>query len=106
YGFAPEDNLAYAHIVRLDMDAIAQLNKRYQGAPVLNAWPVSDQLARPELGYVKEPWDVCRIEDFTLQQIDIAAQEPQKYSVAVVFSTKYDPQGIFTLGSREEALNE
>lgn len=106
YGFAPEDNLAYARVIRMDMDAIAQLNKRYQGAPVLTAWPVSDQLTRPELGYVKEPWDVFRIEDFTAQQIDVAAQEPQKYSVAIVFSTKYDPQGIFTLGSREEALNE
>ena len=107
YGFAPEDNLAYARVVRMDMDAIAQLNKRYQGAPVLTAWPVSDQLTRPELGYVKEPWDVFRIEDFTAQQIDIAAQEPQKYSAAIVFSTKYDPpQGIFTLGSRDEALNE
>lgn len=107
YGFAPEDNLAYARVVRMDMDAIAQLNKRYQGAPVLTAWPVSDQLTRPELGYVKEPWNVFSIEDFTAQQIDIAAQEPEKYSAAIVFSTKYDPpQGIFTLGSREEALNE
>ncbi len=107
YGFAPEDNLAYARVVRMDMDAIAQLNRRYQGAPVLTAWPVSDQLTRPELGYVKEPWDVCRIEDFTPQQIDIAAQEPEKYSVAIVFSTKYEPpQGIFSLGSRQEALDE
>ncbi|HLI02810.1 MAG TPA: hypothetical protein VKU93_00960, partial [Terracidiphilus sp.] len=107
YGFAPEDNLAYARVVRMDMDAIAQLNRLYQGAPVLTAWPVSDQLTRPELGYVREPWNVCRIEDFTPGQIDIAAQEPEKYSAAIVFSTKYDPPlQLFSLGSGEEALNE
>ena len=31
YGFAPEDNLAYAHVIRLHQAAIAQLNKRYPG---------------------------------------------------------------------------
>jgi len=29
YGFAPEDNLAYAHVIRLHQAAIAQLSKRY-----------------------------------------------------------------------------
>jgi len=74
---------------------------------VLTAWPVSDELTKPELGYVKEPWDVCRIEDFTAAQIEVAAEEPEKYSAALVFSTKYDPPlPLFTLGAQEEALNE
>ena len=107
YGFAPEDNLAYAHVIRMDMAAIAQLRAHYDGAVVLTAWPVSDELTRPELGYVKEPWRVCRIEDFTAEQIHRAAQEPEKYSAALVFSTKYDPpQPLFSLGKDEEALNE
>ena len=48
-----------------------------------------------------------RIEDFSAQQIGIAAQEPEKYSAALVFSTKYDPpSSIFSLGARSEALDE
>lgn len=107
YGFAPEDNLAYARVVRMQMDGIAQLRQRYNGAVVLTAWPMSDNLTRPELGYVKEPWAVFRIENFTAAQIDIAAQEPEKYSAALVFSTKYDPPlPLVSLGAREEALDE
>ena len=107
YGFAPEDNLEYARVVRLDLAGIAELHRRYPGATVLTAWPVSDQLTRPELGYVKEPWDVCRIEDFSPAQIAVAAQEPDQYSAALVFSTKYDPpRSLFTLGSGSEALDE
>jgi hypothetical protein len=105
YGFAPEDNLAYAHVVRMDQSAIAQLTKRYPGATVLSAWPVTDELTRPELGYVKQSWDVVAIDDFSAQQIDRAAQEPQAYSAALVFSTKYDPSTpLVRLGG--EALDE
>jgi hypothetical protein len=69
---------------------------------------MSDALTRPELGYVKEPWEVCRIEDFTAAQIDVAAREPERYSTALVFSTKYDPPlPLMGLGAgREEALAE
>jgi hypothetical protein len=47
---------------------------------------------------------VCAIDDFTAAQIDRAAQEPQEYSAALVFSTKYDPPlPLLRLG---EALDE
>jgi hypothetical protein len=91
YGFAPEDNLTYAHVIRLHQAAIRQLTARYPGSTVLTAWPVSDELTRPELGYVKTPWDVYRLEDFTAAQISIAAQTPGGYSSALVFSTKEEP---------------
>jgi len=107
YGFAPEDNLAYARVVRLHLAGIYQLEHRYPGATVLSAWPMTDELTRPELGYVKKPWDVARIEDFTPTQIALAAQEPEKYSAALVFSTKYDPpKSLFSLGAKSEALDE
>jgi hypothetical protein len=107
YGFAPEDNLAYAHVVRLHLAGIYQLEHRYPGATVLSAWPMTDELTRPELGYVKEPWDVARIEDFTPAQIALAAQEPEKYSAALIFSTKYaPPTSLFSLGAKSEALDE
>lgn len=91
YGFAPEDNLAYVRVVRMHQAGIAQLAKLYPGATVLTAWPMTDELTKPELGYVKQPWDVCAIDDFSAAQIERAAQEPQAYTTALVFSTKYDP---------------
>jgi hypothetical protein len=107
YGFAPEDNLAYAHVVRLHLAGIAQLNKRYPGATVLSAWPMTDELTRPELGYLKEPFDVCSLEDFSAGQIDRAAQEPEKYSAALVFSTKYDPPApLFDMGAIGKGMEE
>jgi hypothetical protein len=100
YGFAPEDNLAYAHMIRLHEAGIAQLSRRYPGATVLSAWPVTDDLAKPELGWVKQPWDVFALDDFSSAQIDRAAEDPGRYSAALVFSTKYDPPPIISLGRR------
>jgi len=107
YGFAPEDNLAYMHVVRLHEAGIAQLNKLYRGATVLTAWPMSDELARPELGYLKQPYDVYRLEDFTAAQIARAGAEPEKYSAALVFSTKYDPpKPLLSLGAMSQEMDE
>ena len=73
---------------------------------VLTAWPMTDELTKPELGYVKQPWDVLAPSTISAaSQIERAAQEPQKYSVALVFSTKYDPPSqLLYLGG--EALDE
>jgi 4-amino-4-deoxy-L-arabinose transferase-like glycosyltransferase len=98
YGFAPEDNLMYAQVIRLHEVGIAQLKARYPGATVLSAWPMTDELTRPELSYVKEPWDVFAIDDFSLGQIQQAAGEPGRYSAALVFSTKYDPPPLISFG--------
>ena len=92
YGFAPEDNLAYAHVVRLHLAGIGQLKKQFAGSTVLTAWPMSDELTKPELGYLKEPFAVYRLEDFSETQIARAAQEPEEYSTALVFSTKAEPK--------------
>ncbi len=107
YGFAPEDNLAYARLVRMDQAGIAQLNAHFRGAAVLSAWPVTDELSRPELGYVKEPYQVYSVDDFSSAQIDRAAGEPWNYTAALVFSTKYDPPSpLLSLGKRSQALDE
>jgi hypothetical protein len=92
YGFAPEDNLAYAHVVRLHLAGIKQLKTQFPGSTVLTAWPMSDELTKPELGYLKEPFAVYRLEDFSEAQIARAAQAPEEYSTALVFSTKDEPK--------------
>jgi hypothetical protein len=63
-------------------------------------------LTRPELGYLKQPFDVYRLEDFTAAEIARAAAEPEKYSAALVFSTKYDPPPLLAnLGLGSEAMD-
>ncbi|HEY9128125.1 MAG TPA: glycosyltransferase, partial [Acidobacteriaceae bacterium] len=98
YGFAPEDNLTYAHVIRLHQQAIHELNLHDKGASVLSAWPGTDELSRPELGYAAAPpappFDVIRIDDFSAPQIDRAAAESGSYSMAFVFSTKEEPGGL------------
>ena len=107
YSFAPEDNLAYARVVRLHEAGIAQLNARYAGATVLTAWPMTDELTRPELGYLKQPYEVYKLKNFTAVEIARAAAEPERFSVALVFSTQFDPQSrVFSLGSESKAMDE
>ncbi|WP_239461945.1 ArnT family glycosyltransferase [Occallatibacter savannae] len=107
YRFAPEDNLEYARVIRLHMAGIAQLNKHFPGSTVLSAWPITDELSKPELGYVKAPYEVYRLDDFTEEQIEKASADPGGYSSALVFSTKYDPSStLLTLGTRSQALDE
>jgi len=106
YRFAPEDNLAYAEVVRLHQQAIGQILRRYPHATVLTAWPGTDELAKPELGYVLKPLPVAKIENFSLEEIRKAAQLTDPYTVAFPFSTKYDPPNLpFTLGPKSEALD-
>jgi Dolichyl-phosphate-mannose-protein mannosyltransferase len=106
YRFAPEDNLEYARVIRLHVAGIYQLNRRYPGSTVLSAWPVTDELTKPELGYTKTPYRVYPLEDFTEPQINRAADDPSGYSTALVFSTKYDPPTIrLSLGPKSEALD-
>ncbi len=91
YGFAPEDNLAYRDYIVMHQHAESFLAARYAGARVLTAWPASDEISRPYLGYVTRPMRVVRIEDFTTDEVMGAAQERARFDVALVFSTKYEP---------------
>ena len=95
YGFSLEDNLAYRDYIVMHAEASRFLAMRYPGERVLTAWPASDELTRPWLGYVNakasQPFRVVRIEDFSASQIDIAAKARDHFDVALVFSTKYQP---------------
>ena len=91
YGFAPEDNLAYRDYILLHQRAEEFLEARYPMARVLTAWPASDELSHPYLGYVTRPMRVVRIEDFSAEQVMSAADLRSRFEVALVFSTKYEP---------------
>ncbi|AXC09440.1 hypothetical protein ACPOL_0053 [Acidisarcina polymorpha] len=106
YRFAPEDNLAYADVIRLHQQAIGRIVRQYPNATVLTAWPATDELSKPELGYVRRPVAVIKIEDFSPPEIQRATQITDSYSVALAFSTKYDPPNLpFSLGPKSEALD-
>ncbi len=91
YGFAPEDNLAYRDYIVLHEDGERFLEARYPMARVLTAWPASDELTRPWLGYITRPMRVVRTENFSLDEVLSAADFRSNYEVALVFSTKYEP---------------
>ena len=106
YKFAPEDNLNYADVVRLHQQAIRQIVTHFPGSTILTAWPASDELTKPELGYVKKPLPVVTVANFSLPEIEKAAASPQNFSVGFAFSTKYDPPRLMLdLGARNEALD-
>jgi hypothetical protein len=85
--FAPEDNLNYASYVRVHQKAADFLESRYPRTRVLTAWPASDEVAHPYLGYVDRPIRVVRIENFSFEQLMLARQTGD-YDVALLFSTK------------------
>ncbi|MGC1435305.1 MAG: glycosyltransferase family 39 protein [Terriglobales bacterium] len=91
YGFSIEDNLAYRDYVLLHQQAEDYAEARYPMARVLTAWPASDELTHPYLGYVTRPMRVFRIEDFTVEQLMAASEMRSSFDVALVFSTKYEP---------------
>ncbi len=91
YGFSPEDNLAYRDYIVLHQDGERFLEARYPMARVLTAWPASDEITRPWLGYITRPMHVVRIDNFTLDEMLSAADARNNYEVALIFSTKYEP---------------
>jgi hypothetical protein len=91
YGFAPEDNLTYRDYIRLHQHAEQFLEARYPMARVLTAWPASDELTRPYLGYITRPMRVLRIENFAAEYLMDAAGSRSSFDVALVFSTQYEP---------------
>lgn len=97
YHFAPEDNLAYADFVRLHEEAAEYLQAHPPQGRVLTAWPGSDELTKPYLGYVSSPMQVVAIENFSPTQIVAAREHAELYDTAFVFSTKYEPSGGFLI---------
>lgn len=85
--YAPEDNLNYAAYVRLHQKAAKFLEAKYPRGKVLTAWPASDEIAHPYLGYVERPLRSVRLEDFSFDQLMLARQSGD-FDVAYLFSTK------------------
>lgn len=98
YRSAPEDSLAYADYVRLHQRAAIRLSA-LPDAGVLTAWPASDELRLPYLGYVAQPLTVVPVENFTPESLREAARRRRgSFDYALVFSTKYEPPRALRIG--------
>jgi hypothetical protein len=90
YRYAPEDGLFYADFIHLQQDAVSWLTVHHRSERILTAWPASDGLSHPELGYVSQPWRVVAIRDFTPDQLALASAS-RDFDAALVFSLKPGP---------------
>ena len=98
YRVAPEDTLAYRDAILLEQHAIDVVVRDYRHGAVLSAWPVTDGLRKPELGYLTKPLQVVSIDNFSLPVLQKLNGSPESYATAIVFSTKYEPGGLLSLG--------
>lgn len=102
YSIAPEDNLTYVDFITLHQRAASILSHDFPQATVLTAWPGTAELRSPDLGYVKTPIANVAIDNFAPDQIEKAAQTPEAYDTAFVFSTKWIPPSALSLTRQTE----
>jgi hypothetical protein len=89
---APEDNLTWTHFVEMHQQAARYAEQHYAGERILTAWPASDELNRPFLGYVQQPLTVVRVENFTPREVLRAREQEESFDVVLAFSTKFEPR--------------
>lgn len=89
YPFPYEDNLAYVHFVKLHQAAARELESMPLPGPVVTAWPATDELTRPELGYVTHPVPVRAIPNFSTESLEAITRPP---AVLYLYSREYQPQ--------------
>jgi Dolichyl-phosphate-mannose-protein mannosyltransferase len=88
---SPEDNLTWTRFVEMHQRAARYVEQRYAGERILTAWPASDELNRPFLGYVERTLTVVHVENFTAGEMLRAAQQEESFDVVVAFSSKFEP---------------
>jgi len=93
YKFAPEDNLTYKDFVELHAEAAQFLEQHERGATVLTAWPATDELSRPYLGYAAGPFKTLPLDNFTLDELLKVRNMRGQFQVVYLFSTKYENRG-------------
>jgi hypothetical protein len=100
YPFPYEDNLAFADFVHLHQQAAEYLEHRdVGGSPegtgadlrILTAWPATNELETPPLGYVMRPLRVVPVDGFTAA--DFQAVKPSSFDMLYLYSRKWEPRG-------------
>ena len=91
YPFSFENNLAMTDFVALHQEAARYLESNAPGARIASAWPFTDEVTRPEMGYVRHPLKILRVEDFQLSSL--AGVKPSTADYLVVFSRTWALDG-------------
>jgi 4-amino-4-deoxy-L-arabinose transferase-like glycosyltransferase len=89
YPFPYENNLAYADFIHLHQQAAEWLSAQPGHPRILTAWPATDELSHPELGYVKKPLRVVGVRGFAGPDFrNVAANS---FDLLYLYSRKWDP---------------
>jgi 4-amino-4-deoxy-L-arabinose transferase-like glycosyltransferase len=91
YPFPFEDNLAYADFIRLHEQAAHFLEVQPGQPRILTAWPATDELTEPFLGYVRRPLRVAPVQGFTPQEF--ADVPPESFDLLYLYSRRWEPRG-------------
>lgn len=89
YQFDRGDNLAYRDFVLLQRSAARFVAESYPEAVVSTAWPATEGLRKPYLGYAEHPVQVASMKDFS--PLSLAATRHSGSDIAVVFSRRQKP---------------
>jgi hypothetical protein len=86
-----ENNLDMVDFVRLQQDAAQYLEAYAPTARVASAWPFTDEIMHPELGYVERPMKALKAPDLHLS--DIQSLGTGNFDVLVMFKNKRPVKG-------------
>jgi hypothetical protein len=89
YPFPFEDNLAYADFIRLHEQGAQFLEAQPGNRRILTAWPASDELARPILGYVRQPLNVVALGGFGRHEFH--SLSPESFDCLYLYSRRWEP---------------
>jgi 4-amino-4-deoxy-L-arabinose transferase-like glycosyltransferase len=89
YPFPFEDNLAYADFICLHQRAAQFLEAQAGKQRILSAWPATDELVHPFLGYVQQPLNVVPVRDFGRHDFDNAP--PGSFDCLYLYSRHWEP---------------
>jgi hypothetical protein len=91
YPFPFEDNLAYVDVIRLHKQAAHFLETQPGQPRILTAWPATDELTEPFLGYVRRPLRVVPVQGFAPQEV--ADVPPESFDLLYFYSRRWEPPG-------------
>jgi hypothetical protein len=83
YPFAYESNLSMVDFIRLQQDAAKYLESNAPGKRIASAWPLTDELSYPDLGYVGHP--LRTVDTGGLRPDNLAALNRQSFDLLVVY---------------------
>ena len=83
YPFAYENNLAMVDFIRLQQDAASYREANAPGQRIATAWPLTDEITNPDLGYVTRPLQT--VDAGGLRRDYLARLNRQSFDLLVVY---------------------